>query len=143
MFEGARPCGARVVRIGQTKKSRLYAGFFSVPKDELLLHFFSSSLGSIGSSIDGVAGSLGSFASGVACNSGCVSRGLGGIRGGFSSCVSGSSIGRGGIGRSGCCVSRDSDRSGFGNRSRRFFGLRAGGEGEGEQGGGEEGLFHF
>ncbi|WP_306478522.1 hypothetical protein [Methyloversatilis sp.] len=110
---------------------------FSFRSEELLLHFFSGSLGSIGSSINGFAGSLGSFASGVGCGGSSVGRGSGGIGGRGGSSISGSSS-------RGCSsVSRGGGRSGFGNRSRCFFRLRASGESQGEQGGGEEGLFHF
>ncbi len=103
------------------KKKPARAGFFSTEgREELLLDFFSSSLGGVCSGINSIAGSLGSFR---ASSSGVSSRS--------------SSVGS----RSGRGFSSRSSRSGFG--SRCFLRLRAGGEGGGEQCGDEEGLFHF
>lgn len=115
------------------------AGFFHSRSEELLLHFFGSCLGGISSGADCITGGLGGFG-------GSIGRGSGSI--GSSRCSSVSSrCGSGVSSRCGRCSSGISSRGGrcssFGGRSRCFFRLRAGSEGKGEQGGGEEGRFHF
>lgn len=121
---------------GTPMKKAGMAGFFHAGKEELLLHFFGSGLGCIGSGADCITSGLGGFGGSVSSRG---SSSVSGSRG--SSSVSGRGSSRGGISsRSG----RGSGRSsGFGGRSRCFFRLRAGSEGESEQGGGEEGRFHF
>lgn len=128
--------GARMKKAG-------IAGFFHSRSEELLLHFFSSGLGCIGSVADCITSSLGGFGSSV---SGCCSSVSGHVGSGSrSSSVSG----RGGSvgGRSGSVGGRSSGfrggSSGFGGRSRCFLRLRACSKSQGEQGGDEEGRFHF
>jgi hypothetical protein len=119
------------------------AGFFHAGKEELLLHFFGSSLGGVSSGVDSFAGGLGSFASSVGrCVGGDGSRISSGVsRSGGSVSSRSSSVSS----RSGSVGSRGSDigsrSSSF--RSGGFFRLGASCERGGEQGGEEEGMFHY
>lgn len=118
------------------------AGFFHAREEELLLHFLSSSLGSIGSGADCITGSLRGFCSSIGCRGSSISGRSSSIgsRGGRSSSSVSS---RGGRSSSGVSSRGGSRSSGFGGRSRCFFRLRAGSESKSKQGGGEEGRFHF